>query len=426
MKLPLLLFSRKSEQTEPEPLDPLDPSPALSQQTKQQFADEATYLSFELGQAIQELPPLYTRLIAVSLSFAVFGAIGWAAFSKVDEVAVAPGELIPSEQVQPVRSLSNGGIRSIKVKEGQYVSKGDVLLELDANQPNADVNRLKEQIRLMDIDLRRAAGGAAGGQSARIQEANIEVQRLRSSLVFAKREAYNYCSLSGQGASPRMECDRAQNKVSDLEKNIAAQQTKIQQLAGDYNGSNLSQLSQRREEREALRRQLDQAKDKLKGQKITAPIAGHIYSVNVTPSKGVVQTGDELLSILPQGKEPILQVGLPNQYRGFVDERMKVKVKIDAFPYQEFGIIEGTVIYVSPNAVSAASKERDSNQSGQKEKNFPTRVKLHRLFVNARGKKTPLTPGMSATGEIVLRQKSVLSFLLDPVTRKFDEVFSIK
>jgi HlyD family secretion protein len=421
MKLPLLFSLKKSQRTEPDQADPLDPSSALSRQTQQQFADEATYLSFELGQAIQELPPLYTRLIAVSLSFAVFGAIGWAAFSQVDEVAVAPGELIPSDQIQPVRSLSNGGIQSIKVKEGQYVKKGQVLLELDANQPNADANRLKEQIRLMDIDIQRAAGGAAGGQSARIQEAKIEAQRLSSSLVFAKREAYNYCRLSVQGASPRMECDRAQNKVSDLEKNIAAQQTKIQQLAGDYNGSNLSQLSQRREEREALKRQLYQAKDKQKGQKITAPIAGNIYNINVTPSKGVVQAGDELLSILPKGKEPILQVGLPNQYRGFVDEKMKVKVKIDAFPYQEFGIIEGTVIYVSPNAVS---KEKDA--SAQKEKNFPTRIKLNKLFVNARGKKTPLTPGMSATGEIVLRQKSVLSFLLDPVTRKFDEVFSIK
>jgi HlyD family secretion protein len=422
MKLPLLFSLKKSQPTEPEQLDPLDPAPALSRQTQQQFADEATYLSYELGQAIQELPPLYTRLIAVSLSFAVFGAIGWAALSNVDEVAVAPGELIPSDQIQPVRSLSNGGIQSIKVKEGQYVKKGQVLLELDANQPNADANRLKEQIRLMDIDIQRAAGGVAGGQSARVQEAKIEAQRLSSSLVFAKREAYNYCRLSVQGASPRMECDRAQNKVSDLEKNIAAQQTKIQQLAGDYNGGNLSQLSQRREEREALKRQLDQAKDKQKGQKITAPIAGNIYNINVTPSKGVVQAGDELLSILPQGKEPILQVGLPNQYRGFVDEKMKVKVKIDAFPYQEFGIIEGTVIYVSPNAVS---KEKDAG-AAQREKNFPTKIKLNKLFVNARGKKTPLTPGMSATGEIVLRQKSVLSFLLDPVTRKFDEVFSIK
>jgi HlyD family secretion protein len=422
MKLPLLFSLKKSQPAEPEPLDPLDPAPALSRQTQQQFADEATYLSFELGQAIQELPPLYTRLIAVSLSFAVFGAIGWAALSQVDEVAIAPGELIPSDQIQPVRSLSNGGIQSIKVKEGQYVKKGQVLLELDANQPNADANRLKEQIRLMDIDIQRAAGGVAGGQSARVQEAKIEAQRLSSSLVFAKREAYNYCRLSVQGASPRMECDRAQNKVSDLEKNIAAQQTKIQQLAGDYNGGNLSQLSQRREEREALKRQLDQAKDKQKGQKITAPIAGNIYNINVTPSKGVVQAGDELLSILPQGKEPILQVGLPNQYRGFVDEKMKVKVKIDAFPYQEFGIIEGTVIYVSPNAVS---KEKDAG-AAQREKNFPTKIKLNKLFVNARGKKTPLTPGMSATGEIVLRQKSVLSFLLDPVTRKFDEVFSIK
>jgi HlyD family secretion protein len=423
LKFPLPFSPNKAPQQEVESLDPLDPSSARSRQTKQEFADEATYLSYELGQAVQELPPLYTRLVAVSLSFAVFGAIGWAAFSKVDEVAVAPGELLPSEQIQPVRSLTNGGIQSIKVKEGQYVQKGDILIELDANQPTADVQRLGEQIKLMDMDLQRATGGVAGGQAARMQEAEIEGQRLRRSLIFAQREANSYCRLSGQGASPRMDCDRAQNKVSDLEKNIAAQQTKIQQLAEDYKGGNLSQLSQRREEREALRRQLDQAKDKQKGQKITAPISGNIYNINVTRSKGIVQTGDELLSILPSGKEPILQVDLPNQYRGFVDEGMKVKVKVDAFPYQEFGIIDGTVIYVSPNAVT---KEKNAGQLGPQEKNFPTRVRLNKLSVMARGEDKPLTPGMSATGEIVLRQKTVLSFLLDPITRKFDEVFSIK
>lgn len=68
---------------------PLNSSPAKARQIRQQFANPEDYLSYELGKAVQELPPLYTRLVAGSISLLVFGALAWAHFSKVDEVATA-------------------------------------------------------------------------------------------------------------------------------------------------------------------------------------------------------------------------------------------------------------------------------------------------------------------------------------------------
>lgn len=120
-------------------------SPAQARQTKQEFANPEAYLDYELAKAVQELPPIFTRLVGITLSLAVFGAIAWAALSKVDEVAVAPGKIIPSEQVLPVRSVTGDIIQAVKVEEGQPVQKGDTLVELNATHLQTEVNRLERQ-----------------------------------------------------------------------------------------------------------------------------------------------------------------------------------------------------------------------------------------------------------------------------------------
>lgn len=73
------------------------------QQTKVKFAHAQDYLNYELGNAQRRLPPLYTRLLGVGICALVGGTIAWATFSKVDEVAIAPGQVIPASQVQPMR-----------------------------------------------------------------------------------------------------------------------------------------------------------------------------------------------------------------------------------------------------------------------------------------------------------------------------------
>ena len=96
---------------------------------------------------------------------------------------------------------------------------------------------------------------------------------------------------------------------------------------------------------------------------------------------------------------------------------MRAKVKIETFPYQEFGTIDGTVVYISPNVVS---KDNSGKQV------FLTRIQLKKFVLAVRGEYQMITPGMSATGEIVMREKSILSLLLDPITRQVDDVFSVK
>ncbi|MHC5825532.1 MAG: biotin/lipoyl-binding protein, partial [Nostoc sp.] len=166
---------------------PLSSSPTQSRQTREQFANPDSYLDYELGKAVQELPPLYTRLVGIILSAAVFGAIAWAGLSKVDDVAEAHGKL--GEEVQPVRSLSSGKIKETRVKEGQQVQKGDILVALDSESSQADINRLKNKAILIRQDIQRLSQNGDQSQKTSIKQAEIELSGLQKELELRKKQA---------------------------------------------------------------------------------------------------------------------------------------------------------------------------------------------------------------------------------------------
>lgn len=467
----------------------LNSPPAKSRQTKQRFAKPDDYLSYELGKAVKELPPLYTRLLAGSISVLVLGAIAWAHFSKVDEVAVANGELIPSVQVRPVQAVNAGTIRAIKVKEGDHVKQGDTLIELDSTLPQLEMVRLEQTAMLIRKELARLEGEknerlTAGGlkdqlitarlkefdnlqasavadenrQAAAVNAAKIHLARLQENLKNAEINLANsqqkeqgLRSLITDGAIGRLDYIDAQDnvisiqdKVESLKKEIAGQVQEVQQAEQAYlsaqntatrmqaarrsetltqlndrsqdQGKLLTQINQQREELTTIEGQLKQAKQQRDRETIKAPVAGTIYSVKVTTAEGSVQPDKELLSVLPETQELLLEVKVLNRDIGFISPGMKVKVKLATFPFQEFGTIDGIVEQVSPNAIT----DKDLGLV------FPTRVRLHKNSVRVRGQDVKLAPGMAATGEIVTRQKSILTFLIEPVTHRFSEAFSVR
>lgn len=449
---------------------------AQARQTRQQFVSPEDYLSYELGKAVRELPPLYTRLLAGTLSAMIFGAIAWAHFSKVDEVAIANGELIPSQQVRPVRALEGGVIESINVQEGDSVQAGDVLITQDTTLNSADVERLKDGAELIQQDIARLEAERDGNAStgtplqdelleARLQEFNTRqqeaiaevnrqqsvveenqtrvarlegnLQSARETLANAEQREASLSSLVADGIVARLDyleaVDRlteARDQVATIEREIQAQQQTVRQseealqaaqatvnrLASERQSEILTQLARRREELAEVTGQLNQAEIRTDGGVIRAPISGRVYKLDITEGERTIEPGEELLSILPDGQTLVLEVKILNRDIGFVSEGMRAKVKVATFPFQEFGTINGTLEQISPNA------ELDE-QLGLV---YPARIVLSQTSIPVRGEEVALAPGMAATAEIVTRQKSVLTFLIEPITRRFDEAFSVR
>jgi HlyD family secretion protein len=391
--------------------------PTVFQSKQRLFDSPEAELSYELGQAVQELPPLYTRLLAASISCIVFGAIAWAALSRVDEVAVAEGILVPSEKVQPVRSLSGGSIQAIRVKEGQHVKKDEVLAELKTDQIQTQIRNLDQRIAGVRLDIKLIPKDSRKGQATLVRQAQIELDGLYQKLKSAQSKVNRLGILSRQGGIARQDYLDAQDDVDTFKTQIASKQQEIQEIQQkDYAGKSgsTSQLGGLYQALKQLEGERQQALHQLKQSTLTAPVAGTVYDLQVTPVQGNVQPGQELLSILPDGGKMILQVNVRNEDIGFIHAGMKTRIKLATFPFQEFGTIDGTVDQVSPNGVM-------NEKLGFV---FPTKIHLKKDFVKARGKNVKFIPGMAATGEIVTRKRSILSALIEPVVQRFDESFS--
>jgi HlyD family secretion protein len=327
--------------------------------------------------------------------------------------------------------------------------------EAEANRQQALIAQAKVRLNRLQENLVNAKTSLVNAKTNLVNAQSIRT-KIESNLAIAQQREQGLRSLITPGAVPRVdyleaqerlnrakteitraqdEVTNAQNriteaedKVTSLEKDIAAQVQEIhqgeqayqgarnqaQRLASERQSEILTQRNKRNEELANVAGQLEQARKQQAGETIKAPVSGTIYKIKAT--KGPVQAGEELLSILPEGEEMLLEVKVLNRDIGFIRRGMNAKVKMATFPFQEFGTIDGTVVQISPNAI--ADKELGLV--------FPTRIKLSKHSVIVRGQAVTFTPGMAASGEIVTRKKSILTFIIEPVTKRFSEAFSLR
>jgi hemolysin D len=137
---------------------------------------------------------------------------------------------------------------------------------------------------------------------------------------------------------------------------------------------------------------------------IHAPIAGTVLALNVQQQGRVIQPGEQLAEIAPAGQPLILSTVLSNQQAGFIKLGMPVKVKLDAYPYQDHGTIAGKIVAISP----------DSQATEKLGEVYRVDIALDRHYVTAKGQKRELKPGLTATAEIVTRKRRVMDVILEP------------
>ena len=192
-----------------------------SRQIKQQFVSEDRYLAYELGQAVKKLPPLYTRFLAGGISVILFGALAWAHFSKVDEVAVAQGKLVPAEQMRPVRSLDPGLITEVKVKAGDRVEKDDILIERDPTLTKTDIARLKKSAQLIKEDLSRLDAERRGETSVGVS--------LQDQLLVARLQNFEarHTSAIAEAKRQKAAMDKAKIQLTRLQENLLNAKTNL-------------------------------------------------------------------------------------------------------------------------------------------------------------------------------------------------------
>jgi len=242
---------------------------------------------------------------------------------------------------------------------------------------------VKEQLFQADQALRDRQRAITQSQSD-LQQATSELNRLKAELKQAISELNRL-----QAAQQQNQAETETTKLQD--------QQNIQQLEVQK-----TQMQAKADQTEKL---LSKAKTELKQFTFTAPVDGVVSSLNVKNPGEVVQPGQTVAELTPQDAPLVLLAKLPNQEAGFVKTGMPVKIKLDAYPYQDYGIVSGKVRSISPDA-------KPDQQLGAV---YRVEVELERNSVTANNQKIPFKAGQTATADIIIRRRRIIDVLLDPI-----------
>ncbi len=429
--------------------------------------------------AIQESPPArLPRAVMYTVSSLFVILLVWAIFGTLEIVASAEGRLIPQSYVKIVQPADAGIIQEIMVKEGEAVQAGQILMRMDMKLAEADTKTIGNDLGLRSLQLRRIDAELTGKPLRRIaddqdelfrqvsaqfrdhqqsyrdalgqaQEALKKTQRehdsaravlvkLEQTTPILKQQADAYADMGKEGFVPqvmvrdkqREYLERSQDMhaqvstVASLEASVSQARKQIDQITSKYR----SDLQNERMEAEGQHRKLQQdwvKQDYKTGLlELKASQAGIVKDLATHTIGTVVSPGTVLLSIVPENEPLVAEVMVRNDDVGFVYLKQKVKLKVAAYPFGKYGMLDGTVTHIGPDsseggAGSQAGKSQDKQQAPTS--NYKAHIALDTQTLAADGHHMKLVPGMQVVAEINQGTRTVMKYLLSPVSKTLAE-----
>ncbi len=420
---------------------------------------------------IMEKPPSpglrWLMLILCSL-FAI--ALLWSFIGKVDVVATATGKVVPSASSKVIQPIEIGSIRAIHVKNGQRVKKGQLLVELDPTISNADAAQSSQQ--LMSADIVRARNDALmshlkGLEARFVPPAGTPVGVVLTQAQFVRSAIGEYeaekASLGQQRAERQAQLVGAQAEISKLEQtlplldqqlaarqeladkgyfsklrllefeqlrvehiqNIAVQRARaaeasasirnleaqIRRLREAFGRGAISEMAEAEGQSAMAGAELQKSARRRELQQIRSPVNGTVQQLILTTIGGVVQPAEPIMVIVPDDAEVQVSAQILNKDIGFIYEGQPVRVKLEAFNFTDYGLIEGVVDNISRDAI------QDENLGLV----YAARIKLNKRHLMVGGRRQAIGPGLQVQAEIKTGERRIIQYLLSPIAKTMDE-----
>ncbi len=407
-------------------------------------------------QTVLAQPPatLSRQLVFMGLLFvSLLGT--WACLGKMQEVSSATGELIPQGETFKIQPVAAGEINRILVGEGDVVSKGDLLFTIDSTLLDNEILRLEKTLSATQLELSQVRSlieqtrreNMAQEQSAQsdiqakqatktASKANTQTSELLLASLAKESAAYEerlarLSSLEAKGAISREYLFEVEQGVFDRQKSVGQTQGEL-----DQSLAYIQQIEAELDQKRAIAQQIavagEQALQKLQveaGQleatlantqslieeaqaqlaqtQVRSPVSGIISALDIDNVGEFAQPGVTLAEVVPESTPLVLSVLMPPAKAGLIKPNMPVNIKLDAFPYQNYGLLSGTVLSISPDA-----KKDPETGSGYK-----IEIALDTDQVMHEGHLVSLQVGQTASADIVIRQRRIIDLVLDPIRR---------
>jgi hemolysin D len=159
--------------------------------------------------------------------------------------------------------------------------------------------------------------------------------------------------------------------------------------------------------------------------KIRSPVDGTVQQLVLSTIGGIVQPAQALMVVVPDGSEIEVEAQIQNKDIGFIREGQAVRVKLEAYPFTDYGLIEGIVQVISRDAIDTSqdrSQQRDKdNRPVQQGLVYAARIRLMTNTIRIAGKDQPIGPGLAVQAEIKTGERRIIDYLLSPIAKTIDE-----
>jgi adhesin transport system membrane fusion protein len=422
------------------------------------------------------MPELYAAAIRRPHRLATWtlGAVGaglllfvlGASVIQLDEVTRADGKVIPFGQTQVVAHLYGGIVSDILVREGDEVKPGQVLLMIENRDSQAELGENSARMAALGARaarLRAEAGGreeieiAADIEAASPQAAALErrlFQARRESLVselkgleeqitqreqeLGQQEAivsslekklsslrveYGNALRVGVSVVGRLELLRLQRETKDAEGELATERLKVPRIQSAILESRQKHadrknvfVSEARKDLNDTESEISRLKEKLgkltfdvKTNEVKAPLRGIVKQLRVATKGGVVKAGEPLVEITPLDDSLVIEGRVRPSDIAFIRLGQHALVKITAYKFSTYGGLDGNVFEISPDAIEAPEKPGETY--------YRVKVRTTKSYLENAGKTLPIGPGMTTQISIKIGEKSLLAYILKPLTK---------
>lgn len=369
-----------------------------------------------------------TRIIIWGALVGIIVLVVWAYFAQIDQVTRATGTVIASARTQDIQAVEGGVLTEILVKEGDDVTKGQLIIKLEEERAQAAVSNSASKIAALKAKLARLEAeiferalvfpddiqdyseyiqNQTQLYNRRKQAIDQDVSSLQQMMVLAQRELSMNEPLLAYG-------DVSQADVIKLRRQVAEIEAQITNKRNKYFEEAQSEMTKAQEELDTELEQLRDHSQVLEEKNLFAPTEGTVKNIVITTIGGVVKPGEIIMEILPTSSDLIVEAKVSPADIAYVKENQVASVKLDAYDYSIFGAMNGNVVYISPDTLIEQTPKGE-------EPYYRVQIKITGAEFAERRDKIVIKPGMTASVDIKAQERSVLSYLTKPLTKTFSE-----
>ncbi len=388
----------------------------------------------------------------------------WAAFARIEEVTTGSGRIVPASKLQVVQNLEGGIVTEVLVREGASVLAGDTILRIDPTQAGSTLGETREKIDGYAALLTRLEAEANGSEpvfseelkarrpdlvkaeaenfrarrdglqsavavlhtqeqqrSQEIIEINDRIATLKRSLALAQEQLELMRPLVASMSASRAEMLAVESKVNDTAGTLSAAELSLPRLeaaareARDriaekisaFRNEALQQMSTARFEAAVLSEQVKGNQDRVSRTTVKAPVSGIVKTVHVTTPGQVVQPGQSLIEIVPMNDTLLVEARVKPKDIAFLHPGQKAIVKLSAYDFALYGGLEGVVEHIGADSIT----------DDKGETYYLINVRTSKRTLANKGGELPVIPGMVADVDVRTGEKTVLGYLMKPLTR---------